>query len=58
MIRILLVFVFLAIVFGFTIKTVRQMTGKEKWALTKTAGYAIICSLLAVVTMIFIVILF
>ncbi len=58
MIRILLVFVFLAIVFGFTIKTVRQMTGKEKWALTKTAGYAIICSLLAVATMIFIVILF
>ena len=58
MIRILLVFVFLAIVFGFAIKTVRQMTGKEKWALTKTAGYAIICSLLAVVTMIFIVILF
>ncbi len=58
MIRILLVFVFLAIVFGFTIKTVRQMTGKEKWALTKTVGYAIICSLLAVATMIFIVILF
>ncbi len=58
MIRILLAFIFLAIVFGFAIKTVRQMTGKEKWALTKTVGYAIICSLLAVVTMIFIVIIF
>ncbi len=58
MIRILLVFVFLAIVFRFAIKTVRQMTGKEKWALTKTASYAILCSLLAVATMTLIVVIF
>jgi hypothetical protein len=58
MIRVLLTFVILAVLFGFAIKTVRQMTGKDKWALTKTAGYAILCSLLAVAAMIFIVILF
>ncbi len=34
------------------------MTGKEKWALTKTAGYAILCSLLAVATMTLIVVIF
>lgn len=58
MIKMLLAFVFLAIVFGFGIQTVRTMTGKEKWALTKTVAYATICSLLAVAAMVLIVILF
>ncbi len=58
MIKILLTFVFFTAVIAFAIKTVRQMTGKEKWALTKTLGYAIICSSLAFAAMVALVILF
>ena len=58
MIKILLAFVILTAVIAFAVKTVREMTGKEKWALTKTLGYAIICSLLALAVMISIVVLF
>ncbi len=58
MIKVILAFVFLAVVFGFAINTVRTMTGKEKWHLTKTLGYATLCSLLAIVVMMFIVVLF
>ncbi len=58
MIKILLAFVILTAVIAFAVKTVREMTGKEKWALTKTLGYAIICSSLALAAMISIVVLF
>ncbi len=58
MIKILATFIFLSVAFGFTLHTVRLMTGKEKWALTKTISYAILCALLAIAVMIFIVILF
>ncbi len=58
MIKVLMAFLFLAVVFGFAIETVRKMTGKEKWALTKTVGYATICSLLAIAVMVLIVIIF
>ena len=58
MIKLLFTFAFLTAVIAFAIKTVRQMTGKEKWALTKTIGYAIVVSSLAFAAMIAIVILF
>jgi len=58
MIKILLTFVLFTAVIAFAIKTVREMTGKEKWALTKTIGYAIISSSLAFAAMIAIVIIF
>ncbi len=58
MIKVVLAFIFLAVVFGFSIQTVRSMTGKERWALTKTVIYATVCSLLALATMSLIVILF
>jgi hypothetical protein len=58
MIKILLTFVLLTIAVAFGIRTVRQMTGKEKWALTKTVGYAILCSSIAFALMISIVIIF
>jgi hypothetical protein len=58
MIKGIATFIFLAAVFGFTIQTVRQMTGKEKWQLTKLLGYATLCSLLSIVAISFIVILF
>lgn len=58
MIKVILAFVFLSVVFGFVISTVRTMTGKEKWVLTKTVSYAILCALLAIAVMISIVIVF
>lgn len=58
MIKFLLTFIILAVIIGFGIKMVRQMTGKERWALTKTIGYATICSLLAITVMTFIVLIF
>ena len=58
MIRLVLVFAFLSAVIHFTITTWRNMTGKERWSLTKTLGYSIIVSLLAIVVMMFMVVLF
>jgi hypothetical protein len=58
MIKILLTFIFFTTVIAFAIKKVRQMTGKETWALTKTVSYAILVSSLAFAVMISIVILF
>ncbi len=56
--KIVFTFIVLATLIGLSINSVRKMTGKEKWALTKTIAYAIICSLLAIATMLSIVILF
>lgn len=58
MIRIWLTFIFFAVVIHFAISTWRNMTGKERWTLTKTAIYSIIISLLTFVVMATIVILF
>ena len=58
MIRLWLVFAILFAVFYFVIPAVRKMNGKEKWDLTKTLLFSLICSLLAVSAMVLIVILF
>ena len=58
MIRFWLVFVILVAVIHFVITTVREMDGKERWNLTKSIGYSIIVSLLAVAAMAMLVILF
>jgi hypothetical protein len=58
MIRLWLVFGILFAAFYFGIPAWRQLTGKEKWALTKTLFYSILCSSLALASMILIVILF
>lgn len=58
MIRMILIFAILFGGFYVGIPAFRNLTGKEKWDLTKTAVYSIICSLLAVLVMILIVILF
>lgn len=58
MIRLWLVFAVLAALIHFGITAWRNMTGKERWSLTKTAFYSIIVALLAIVVMMFIVILF
>ena len=58
MIRIWLTFIFFAVVMHFAISTWRTMTGKERWSLTKTLGYSIIVTSLAMSVMVGIVILF
>lgn len=58
MIRVILVFVILAALIHFGIMAWQSMTGKERWTLTKSLGYSIIVSLLAVVVMMFMVVLF
>ena len=58
MIRIVLVFFFLAIVFGFSIQTIRKMNNLERWDLIKIISFAIMCSLGAIVLMMIFVALF
>ena len=58
MIRLWLVFAILAVGIHFGIVAWRNMTGKERWTLTKSVTYSIMVSLLAVLVMTAIVILF
>jgi hypothetical protein len=58
MIKIILAFL---VVFGvcyFGIKGYRDLSGKDKWALTKLLGYSILVASLTIVVMTLIVILF
>jgi len=58
MIRLWLVFAILFAGFYFAIPAFREMNGKEKWDLTKTLLFSLLCSILAVGVMVVIVILF
>jgi hypothetical protein len=58
MIRLWLVFAILFAGFYFGIPAFRKLKGKEKWNLTKTFLFSMMCSLLAVVAMVVIVVLF
>lgn len=58
MIRLWLIFVFLAVLIHLGITAWRQMSGKDRWTLTKSVGYSIIVSLLTVMVMTLIVIVF
>jgi len=58
MIRLWLVFIVFAVLIHFSIVSWQSLSGKEKWSVTKTAGYSIIVSLLAVMVMTTIVIMF
>ncbi len=58
MIKLWLVFAILFAVFYFVIPAFRKMKGKEKWDLTKTLLFSMVCSLLAVSAMVLIVVLF
>ena len=58
MIRLWLVFAILAVLVHFGITTWRNLNGKERWTLTKSAIYSIIVALLVVLVMTTIVILF
>ena len=58
MIRLWLAFIIVAVLIHFGITAWRNMTGKERWTLTKSVGYSIIVASLALVVMVGIVILF
>jgi hypothetical protein len=58
MIRLWLVFAILAVVIHLGITAWRNMTGKERWTLTKSVTYSVGVALLAVLVMTVIVILF
>ena len=58
MIKIILAFLFVFFVFYFGIKGYRDLSGKDKWALTKLLGYSILCALTAIVLLVLVVILF
>lgn len=58
MIRLWLVFAVLFAGFYFGIPAFRELKGAEKWDMTKTLLFSLLCSLLAVVVMVAIVVLF
>ncbi len=58
MIRLWLVFGILAVIIHFGILAWRNMSGKEKWTLTKSVTYSIIVALLAVLVMTLLVVIF
>jgi hypothetical protein len=58
MFKIVLAFLFVFGLFFFGIHAVREMTGKEKWALTKIISYSIVCAVLTTVALITIVLIF
>ena len=58
MIRIWLGFLTLFAVFYIGIPILRDMSGKEKWALTKTLLFSVVCSVLSVVSILLFVLLF
>jgi len=58
MIKVLIAFVILYILFFTGITIARNMTGKEVLALTKIAGYSILCSVLTIAVLVSIVVIF
>ena len=58
MIRVILLFVLLFVLFWAIISIARKMSGREALALTRIVGYSIICSSLALLAMVGLVILF
>lgn len=58
MIKMLLTFIFLFIIFYTGIDIFRKLTGKEKWEVAKTTIYSVTIALLVVVFLTVIVVLF
>jgi hypothetical protein len=58
MIRVILAFIVIFGMFFIGIQTVRNMTGKELWSLTKLLTYSMICAILTLVFLITLVVLF
>jgi hypothetical protein len=58
MVKVILAFVVLFVLFFSGITLARSMTGKEALALTKMLGYSIICTVLTIAVLISIVVIF
>jgi hypothetical protein len=58
MVKVILAFVVLFVLFFSGITLARNMTGKEALALTKMLGYSIICTVLTIAVLISIVVIF
>ncbi len=58
MIKIILAFLVAFGICYFGIKGYRDLTGKDRWALTKLMGYSILCAVIAIAILISIVIVF
>ena len=58
MIKIILAFLLLTLGIGMVITGVQNLSGLEKWQLTKVVAYAIMCSLLATVLLVVTVVIF
>jgi DMSO/TMAO reductase YedYZ heme-binding membrane subunit len=58
MIKIVMTFVFLFIIFFTGIEIFRKLTGKEKWEIVKTLSYSLAISLAVVVFLTVLVVLF
>lgn len=56
--RVIFAFIFIFGMFFIGIQTVRNMTGKELWSLTKLLTYSMICAILTLVFLITLVVLF
>jgi len=58
MVKMIIAFIALFLIFFFGIDLFRRFTQKEKISLTKWVGYSMLCSSLAVATAVIIVLLF
>ena len=58
MIRVVLAFAVIFGLFFFGIRAVRDMTGQERWELTKLLTYSAVCAILTLVFLIAFVVLF
>jgi membrane associated rhomboid family serine protease len=58
MIRILAVWILISVAIGFLVTVWQAAAGQERWKLTKTAAFAIICGLISSLLLGFIYILF
>jgi hypothetical protein len=56
--KIILIFLAVFGMFYFGIDAFRKMTGREKWNLTKTVFYSILCAVLTTITLSIFVIVF
>jgi hypothetical protein len=58
MIRMILAFIVVFLIFFFGIKMFTQLSGKEKWALTKLFAYSLVCAIITIMFLASIVVLF
>lgn len=58
MMKMIMAFVFLFIIFYTGIEIFRKLTGKEKWEIAKTVSYSVAISLAVIVFLVVLVVLF